>query len=225
LKRGKKGSSSVKRTLYFIIIFTFIAFLFNLFVSYLYFFSLISYGTLEFASDAAVSFAFSCSAVAYLLVVDKKKKTGVAKRLGLGGSALSIRNVLFGLMLFAIILLLEIAAGLVSSVTGIQINTNANLLFAGAPAWFYVFAVVVAPINEEIMFRGLMVPRIGILLSSIFFALPHATYDSSFFIEVIAAFIFGVLAGYVYKRTNSLYPSIVAHMLVNLITVTSILSV
>jgi membrane protease YdiL (CAAX protease family) len=36
---------------------------------------------------------------------------------------------------------------------------------------------------------------------------------------VVAALIFGLVAGYVFRKTESLYPSLVAHVLVNTLTI------
>lgn len=218
----KSYAFRVGRAVYFILIFLAIYFVFNALPAFLYYASLISLNTLNFVASAALSFSLSGSAIAYLLFVDRKKKS-VASRLGLGSRSFSLGNVLLGVLIFFIIFAMEMGVSLVSSVTGVQINTNANTLLVGAPIWFYVFASIIAPLNEELLFRGLMVPRVGIVLSAILFALPHLTYDSSFFIEVIAALVFGLLAGYAYKRTNSLYPSLVAHMLVNILTVVGVL--
>ncbi|MDE1855400.1 MAG: CPBP family intramembrane metalloprotease [Candidatus Micrarchaeota archaeon] len=217
MQAKKDPTTAIMRAVYFIIILIVFLLAFNAIPVLLYTLSYIDYGTLNFLSTAAVSLSFTASTLFYLYAVDKSRK-GIAARLGLGGSRLTLGNIGLGLLLFFIIFMLEIAIGIASSVTGVQINTNVALLFAGAPTWFIIFASIVAPVNEEVLFRGLLVPRLGIFLSAIFFAIPHLSYDSTFAIEFIAAFIFGLLAGYVYKKTGSLYPSIVAHMLVNLLT-------
>ena len=176
-----------------------------------------------FVSSAAVSLSFSATAIIYLTMIEKSKKS-IAARLGLSLSGITLRNILLGVFVFVIILLLEVATGIISTITNIPISTNVQLLFAGAPMWFYVFAAVLAPLNEEMLFRGLMVPRVGILISAVLFAVPHVTYDSTFAVEVIAALIFGIIAGYVYKKTSSLYPSLIAHMLVNMLTIAGTLA-
>ncbi len=220
MQRKSDPAGSVSRAVYFIIIlFAFFA-VFNAVPSYLYLTSAISLDTLNFLFTAAMSLSFSAAAITYLKFVERGRK-GVAQRLGLGARALTASSIGFGLFLFLIIFSLEVLTGLVSSTTGTAISTNVSLVFAGAPVWFLIFAAVVAPINEEILFRGLMVPRLGIFASALIFAIPHLTYDSTFAIEFIAAFIFGILAGYVFKRTGSLYSSITAHMLVNTLSIIS----
>ncbi len=177
----------------------------------------------NYASTVALSLSFLISSALYLRYVDRSKRS-VPERLGLGRKMLTAQNLLIGVYLFILIFALEVLVDIISSVTNIQISTNVNLFFAGAPLWFYAFSAVLAPIDEEIMFRGLLVPRIGIVAAAIIFALPHVTYGSTFYIEVIAAFVFGVLSGYAYKKTGSLYPSIVAHIMVNTLSLASVLS-
>ncbi len=146
------------------------------------------------------------------------KLSDIMDSLGLAKKHFTIGNALLGIYLFIILLVLEIGVGVISQITNTQINTNVSGLFASAPIWFYLFLAIVGPIDEEVFFRGFLVPRLGILISALLFGILHAGYDSSFGIEIIAAFIFGLLAGYVFKRTKSLYPSIIAHVLVNSLT-------
>ena len=82
--------------------------------------------------------------------------------------------------------------------------------------WFIILGVLVAPVTEEIFFRGALVPRTGIILSAILFALSHVMYGSIY--EVIAALIFGVLLGWVYKRWG-IGNSIALHLLINTISI------
>jgi membrane protease YdiL (CAAX protease family) len=213
----------ILHTVYFTLLTIAVVFVFTLFPSVLSIYSLIDTNTFYFMSYAALSLAFPASVIIYLRFIDKKKG-GIAKRIGLGAKSFSIKNVLIGVLIFIIILGFEIAVGTISDATGIPINTNVTSVFAGAPLWFYIFTCVLAPIDEEVLFRGLAVPRVGIILSAVIFGLLHYSYDSTYGVEIIAAAIFGLIAGYFYKKTGSLYPSIVAHMMVNIFTILAILS-
>ena len=115
--------------------------------------------------------------------------------------------------------LLSFTISILGSVVNTQINTNVNIVLSGAPIWFYIFVAIIEPINEEILFRGFMVPRLGIVISALIFGVLHSGYNSTFGIEIIAAFVFGIISGYVFKKTDSLYPSIIAHILVNTLAV------
>ena len=70
---------------------------------------------------------------------------------------------------------MRLAVTAASAVTGVQVNTNTASLFSGAPVWFFIFAAVIEPINEEIVFRGFLVPRLGIVPSALIFGLAHYT--------------------------------------------------
>jgi hypothetical protein len=52
---------------------------------------------------------------------------------------------------------------------------------------------------------------IAIILSSLIFALLHFSHGPSW----IPLLLFGAALGYVYQRTHSLWPSIIAHVLLN----------
>jgi membrane protease YdiL (CAAX protease family) len=222
-KQKRRTGEMIKHTVYFILLVITIVFAFSLVPLIFFIFSLIDLNTFYFTSYATLSLAFPVSVIIYLRFIDKSKKA-ISERIGLGAKKFSMKNILIGVLIFIVILALEISIGFISDATGVQINTNVISVFAGAPLWFYIFSCLIAPINEEVFFRGLAVPRVGIIISAIIFGLLHSSYDSTFGVEMIAAAIFGIIAGYSYKKTGSLYPSIVAHMLVNTFTILSIIS-
>ena len=173
---------------------------------------------LEANSSIALSFLFPSVAISYLLMKGKTLKD-IFGGLGLTKDKLSLYIVAIGIGVFFAVLLFDVAVSLFSVATNIQLPTNVQMVLAGTPIYFLIFTFLIAPINEEIFFRGFLVPRIGIILSAIIFAVLHLSYLSVS--EFAAAFFFGLIAGYVYKKTKSLYPSIVAHMLVNFVTIVS----
>jgi membrane protease YdiL (CAAX protease family) len=86
------------------------------------------------------------------------------------------------------------------------------------PFWFFLVAVVFAPIVEEIFFRGFLFQgfreRYGwikaMLLSSTIFAIAHLDP-----VSLIPTFILGNVLAYVYHRSNSVWPGVILHFLVN----------
>jgi membrane protease YdiL (CAAX protease family) len=81
-----------------------------------------------------------------------------------------------------------------------------------------VATVVMAPLTEELFFRGLLlfgflprygVPR-GIFLSALIFAVAHFTPN-----QLTTALLAGILLGWLFARTGSLWPPILAHAFVN----------
>jgi len=84
-------------------------------------------------------------------------------------------------------------------------------------------AGVVAPLAEELFFRGLLQTyAVGLLrrrwtaivLTSIVFGLVHASQPQT----VVALIVFGVLLGYVYESTGAILPPLAVHALFNLKT-------
>ncbi len=186
-------------------------------LSELYLNNIVSSDTLNALASIALSLVFSFAVLSYLLI--KGRTLGkIADELGLSGKFLSTKNVLIGVCIFVFVPLLGLLLQWVSDMTGIPLPTNVAELLTGMPLYFLVFSFLIAPINEEVLFRGFLVSRIGIFASAVLFAIPHLLSYSSIS-ELIAAFAFGIVSGYAYKKTGSLYPSIFAHVLVNLITI------
>lgn len=183
----------------------------------------IGYNNFNYLIYAVSLLAMSASIFLYLMTYKKLKTVKIPGSLGFGLKNFSLKYVGIGVLIFGIILCIELVVSLLSAITGVAINTNTAVLFSGAPIWFFIFAAVIEPINEEIVFRGFLVPRLGIIPSALLFGFAHYTYNSTFGIEVIAALIFGLISGYIYKKTGSIYPGIVAHILVNSIAALSML--
>lgn len=95
-----------------------------------------------------------------------------------------------------------------------EINQSAQWFFAG------IAVVLIAPIAEELFFRGFMyqafrrwrgVPQ-GMLLSAVVFAIAHVSL-----LIMPAIFALGVILAYLFERRGSLGATIAAHMSYNLI--------
>jgi hypothetical protein len=86
------------------------------------------------------------------------------------------------------------------------------------PLWFFIVGAIFAPLVEEIFFRGFLFQgfrqRYGwvnaMLLSSAIFAVAHLQL-----VALVPTFILGCLLAYVYHRSNSVWPGITLHFLVN----------
>lgn len=80
-----------------------------------------------------------------------------------------------------------------------------------------VYAVIIAPIIEEIVFRGFVLKNFsrynvytGIVLSGLFFGLMHGN-----FYQFIFTVPFGMALAYMTVKSNSILPAIFAHFLAN----------
>jgi membrane protease YdiL (CAAX protease family) len=224
--RGKKGLlNGIKSTAIFLLFYIVISFILSGIVYAAYSLGYINSNNFQFLSDVASLIPLSLGVIAYMIYRNKIKPARIPKVLGLLIDNGIYRYIGIGVAIFVVILLLEVSISLISQITGIQINTNVQNVLQGSPVWFLIFVAVIEPINEEILFRGFLVPRIGIFASALLFGMAHYTYYSTFGVEVIAAFIFGMIAGYVFRKKGSLYPGIVAHILVNTIAVISLIAI
>jgi len=81
---------------------------------------------------------------------------------------------------------------------------------------FFIAVAIVTPIKEEMIFRGLLYRFftkkinviVGLILSSIIFGMLHGGL-------AITASLMGLFIALLYKKTNSIYPPILLHMLWN----------
>lgn len=88
----------------------------------------------------------------------------------------------------------------------------------GLGGWAILSVVVCAPILEEILFRGLIFEscreRFGggaaVLISALLFGLVHGVP-----VQIINAFVVGLIFGYIYLRTGSLLSVILLHVFNN----------
>ncbi|WFD10982.1 CPBP family intramembrane glutamic endopeptidase [Tepidibacter hydrothermalis] len=77
---------------------------------------------------------------------------------------------------------------------------------------------IVAPIYEEIIYRGIILKglskkyndKVAIIVSALLFAIMHMNLQQG-----INAFLLGIVMGYLYTKTKSLYVSIFAHFINN----------
>jgi membrane protease YdiL (CAAX protease family) len=69
--------------------------------------------------------------------------------------------------------------------------------------------------GEELFFRGILTPLLGVLLSSLVFGLVHQTRGRARFVWIAWATVMGVLFASLFELTGSLAGPILAHVVVN----------
>ena len=87
-----------------------------------------------------------------------------------------------------------------------------------SPGWFFLVGILFAPFVEEIFFRGFVFQGFrqkygwvsAMLLSALIFAAAHLDP-----VALIPTFVLGLVLAYLYHRSNSLWPGIILHFLVN----------
>ena len=128
-----------------------------------------------------------------------------------------IVNVFFSYgMLYLSIFALDYVPGLKSLVYGLTMPHVA--LFSLATIGGIISTVLISPICEELLFRGVFLNRLkifvptsfAIVISSILFGALHG------YGNIISAFVFGVCMCIIYLKTNNILTCILAHFLNNL---------
>ena len=84
--------------------------------------------------------------------------------------------------------------------------------------WSILMLVVLAPVMEEVLFRGILLESVrskhsagrAIVVSALMFGVIHLIPQ-----QVVNAFAIGLILGYIYVRTESLWPVIIIHALNN----------
>lgn len=124
-------------------------------------------------------------------------------------TAIAITPILYAAIIFVMGLLPE--AWLADYVEASASLNQTGLLMA-------IATVVIAPIVEEVIFRGLILSRLrrampgwlAVLLSALIFGLCHGQA-----VWMAYAFVLGVIFGFLALRSGSLWPSLAAHVLFN----------
>ncbi len=89
-----------------------------------------------------------------------------------------------------------------------------------------LYSCVIAPLTEEIMFRGALMKifskadrRFAIVISAVFFGLAHGNMP-----QFMLAFLIGIFFGHIDMKHNSIIPSIIVHIFINsMVTVMSLM--
>jgi len=184
-------------------------------VSYLLFIALAEY----VESSTSVILQFSLLMLPFFWSMEVKKAS-LGKTLNSFGIKRDnlLWNVAFGLLatLFIIYPLVFLEKTVIINF-GFDTPSGIAKVVRSLPLYLAIFSFVFTPFAEEIFFRGFLLDRIGILLSSLLFALAHYSYNSP--AEFAVAFTAGLIFAIIRKRRNSLVPTIAAHALFNFITV------
>ena len=109
----------------------------------------------------------------------------------------------------------------VLTLLGVSTQGDEIMQLVGAldsPIWLFIVGVILAPIVEEIFFRGFLFQGFrhqygwvaGMLISSAIFGAAHLDP-----VAFIPTFILGCLLAYMYHLTHSVWPGVILHVTVN----------
>jgi len=129
---------------------------------------------------------------------------------------------LFG-ALFVGFMLLIMCFSIIEVGTGVELNDlekvdqiiSAELEFN---VGLFLVSIIILVFIEEFFFRGFLVPKIGIILSTLIFAFFHYGYGS--IAEIIGVFVLGLILAYWFKKRNSLIQNYFGHLFYNLLAIT-----
>ena len=110
----------------------------------------------------------------------------------------------------AVAFAIEAVANVVSPSQQKQVTDVTTVLFShfNNPAAI-IFLGVLAAVVEETLFRGALLPRFGIVISSVLFAALHTQYAVSF--ATLEVFVLGLGLGWLRVRAGSIVPGMVTH--------------
>ena len=95
-------------------------------------------------------------------------------------------------------------------------------LIGPAPAWVALWLAFLSSFGEEIFFRGAIQPTFGIVPTSIIFGLAHIGPDGKVGPWSLWAVGAGLVLGWTFDQTGSLWPAITGHFLVNGVSLLSL---
>lgn len=84
------------------------------------------------------------------------------------------------------------------------------------------YLALMTAFGEELVFRGAIQPVAGLLVTSFLFGLMHVGPGGLLSAWSLWAMIAGALLGWMFDETKSLWPSILAHFVVNFISIMSL---
>lgn len=126
-------------------------------------------------------------------------------------------SILHGGGLFLALLAVVIAFSIAVALLGFHSDSiNVYEKVSGLPLYLLLFAVLFAPLSEELFFRAFLTSRYGVIVSSALFALSHVFYNST--AEIAGAFLIGLVLSYYFSKKGNLVACMIAHALFNLVS-------
>lgn len=139
-----------------------------------------------------------------------KKFSALAGKLGIAKPDSLVKELEFGLL---------VALGLAAALLPIMHFIGArSIIFGELVNRMTIIGALLLALSsgfwEEIIFRGLMQPKFGLLLTSLFFGVIHCAYG--FIPNVLLAIFAGIVLGMIYGRRKNICAPIIAHTVFNL---------
>ncbi|MDD2655542.1 MAG: type II CAAX endopeptidase family protein [Candidatus ainarchaeum sp.] len=123
------------------------------------------------------------------------------------------RRVAEGIGLAIVMVVAGAGFSVILSLLGLNDGAKAVGVVEELPIYLLVASFTLVPVTEELFFRALMVPWLGVFGSAIFFGLTHTSYGSV--AEILGAAFLGLILAYYFSRSKDLLPCIIAHAIFN----------
>lgn len=149
------------------------------------------------------------------------------KRLTEGGVRYRIPKALQFALLMLLGMTAAVSVNALVSLSGLQYLSPkyqevSEVIYSGSVAMEIVSAVILAPVLEELMFRGLIYKRLrgycgavwAILISAAFFGVFHGNL-----VQFVYAFVIGCMLAFVYEKYKTIAAPIAFHMGANFLSV------
>jgi membrane protease YdiL (CAAX protease family) len=173
----------------------------------------------RYFGSIALSLLIFSIAIIWNMEIDSNSLRATFKKLGIK-SERWVRNAVLGVLsTFFIIYPALLIEALIFIAGGVK-EVGVVKVVGELPLYLVVFSFTLAPIFEEVFFRGFLLQKTGIIFSSLLFALVHIGYGSAF--ELVGAFTVGIVFSLVYRKTNSLITTIFSHATVNFVTAVAV---
>lgn len=152
------------------------------------------------------------------------------------------KNLLYGciigvLFIYGVGFLGNIISALLGATTDSQNQVLITTMARAYPVMMFISTVILAPILEEIIFRGMIFgwlyevnPKLAHFISAFIFGFVHVMIammsgNISEFIQIFSYFFMGFALSYLYEKRNNIYVPILAHTMNNLISMVLIIFV
>lgn len=147
----------------------------------------------------------------------RRRWPATRERLGLGGVRLAHAGVVLAGLVAAIALNAGMEALQRTALPGLwRHDQEVTKLIAGQmPVWTALLLGLSAGFGEELLLRGALQPRLGVVLTAVLFASGHVQYS---WFGMVTIALLGMLLGLVRKRTNTT-TAILVHMLYDVFAV------
>lgn len=132
---------------------------------------------------------------------------------------LSIKDFTFALYGLGVALFVIIVDFTIMKVTPHHLIDDGGInekIFEKRPFPHILVLTAIIAVSEELLFRGVLQTHLGIWIASLVFAILHFRYLSKWLLFIMVVSI-SFLLGIVYEITDTLYTTILAHFLIDLV--------